>query len=732
MKKVLTKLGDRLGKAYLPILLAVFSLLLFMIMFGSVHQKRVEIKEGQLAEKTIRANKNIENTYETEQRKKLAAEAVTPEYIYQEDTASVQHNRIDKLFKLIDSANEKVDKEYSNKQAKAKKEETIPAPTVEERAASLKSLFESLPQDEVTFYQSFPNVFYQTIFTLTSEQLDKVRSESLMLVDDAMQNHVRESDLDKIRQEANGKIQYLDITSTMQQVIRYIVNQGIVVNDIANEKRTEELRQKAMNAVQPAMIYQGEIIVREGTQIDAKAVEKLELLGMTSQNTSIFPMVALALAILLQVEVLIFFTKQVTEPSRQRSFIIFYTGAMLISVILMKFFQIFQTEQLMYIPLFYPAAFAPLILNHFVNRRSGIIAAIFQVVFALFIFYNSIGTNSLTVILIMYLFSGFLATVVKRKRMSEQVFPALMWVVVFPVFMAVVLMIYQGMSLTDGKTWTALICASAGTVLSFLATMGLHPYIELLVTDDSMIVLNELSNPNHPLLKQLLEEAPGTYHHSMMVASLSANAVAEIGGRSLLTRVACYYHDIGKIKHANFFVENLPAGAENPHNFLLPEDSKQIIFGHVIDGAKILEEYNMPQMVIDICRQHHGTTLMKFFYVKAKERNPEIKESDFRYPGPRPQTREAGIVSIADTCEAAVRAMDHPTNEKIQAFVHNVIQDRISDGQLDECGLTMKEIRIIEKSLINGLCSTFHSRIKYPKMKAEAEEMKDEQEKRDD
>ena len=686
MKKVLTKLGDRLGKAYLPILLAVFSLLLFMIMFGSVHQKRVEIKEGQLAEKTIRANKNIENTYETEQRKKLAAEAVTPEYIYQEDTASVQHNRIDKLFKLIDSANEKVDKEYSNKQAKAKKEETIPAPTVEERVASLKSLFESLPQDEVTFYQSFPNVFYQTIFTLTSEQLDKVRSESLMLVDDAMQNHVRESDLDKIRQEANGKIQYLDITSTMQQVIRYIVNQGIVVNDIANEKRTEELRQKAMNAVQPAMIYQGEIIVREGTQIDAKAVEKLELLGMTSQNTSIFPMVALALAILLQVEVLIFFTKQVTEPSRQRSFIIFYTGAMLISVILMKFFQIFQTEQLMYIPLFYPAAFAPLILNHFVNRRSGIIAAIFQVVFALFIFYNSIGTNSLTVIL----------------------------------------------SLTDGKTWTALICASAGTVLSFLATMGLHPYIELLVTDDSMIVLNELSNPNHPLLKQLLEEAPGTYHHSMMVASLSANAVAEIGGRSLLTRVACYYHDIGKIKHANFFVENLPAGAENPHNFLLPEDSKQIIFGHVIDGAKILEEYNMPQMVIDICRQHHGTTLMKFFYVKAKERNPEIKESDFRYPGPRPQTREAGIVSIADTCEAAVRAMDHPTNEKIQAFVHNVIQDRISDGQLDECGLTMKEIRIIEKSLINGLCSTFHSRIKYPKMKAEAEEMKDEQEKRDD
>jgi len=732
LKKALLNLRDRLGSAYIPILLTVFSLLLFGIMIGSVHQKKVEIKEGQLAEKTIRANKNIENTYETEQRKKLAAEAVTPEYIYQEETANVQHKRIQKLFQLIQTANEKVDKDYATKKAKAKKNETIPEPTVEERVASLKSQFESLDQDVVTFYQSFPNVFYQTVFTLTKDQLARVETESLTLIDAAMKNHVRETELEKVRQEASSKIQFLDVNGTMQQVIRYIVGQGIVANDFANEKKTEELREKARSAVQPAMIYQGEIIVREGTQIDAKAIEKLELLGMTSQSTSVFPIVALALAIILQVIVLLFFATQVTEEGTRRYFLLFYIAAMLLSVLLMKFFQLFQTEQMLYVPLFYPAAFAPLVLSYFVNRRSGILTAIFQVVFALFIFYNSIGTNSLTIIIMMYLFSGFLATVVKRSRISEQGLPAVVWVVALPVCMAFVLLIYQGMSITDGKTWTALICAFAGSMLSFLASMGLHPYIELLVTDDSMIVLNELSNPNHPLLKQLLEEAPGTYHHSMMVASLSANAVAEIGGRSLLTRVACYYHDIGKIKHANFFVENLPDGAENPHNFLLPEDSKQIIFGHVLDGAKILEEYNMPQMVIDICRQHHGTTLMKFFYIKAKERNPEVQEADFRYPGPKPQTREAGIVSVADTCEAAVRAMDHPTNDKIKEFVHNVIQERIADGQLDESGLTLKEIRIMEKSLISGLCSTFHSRIKYPKMKSEAEKMKDEQEKRDE
>ena len=731
MKQFLLRCRARLGKAYIPVLLTCFSIFLFGVMFSSVYQKKIEIKEGQLAETAIRANKNIENTYETKQKKKLAAEAVTPEYTYQSDTLDIQHKRIEKLFDLIQTANDKVDKEYKEKVSKSKKDETIPQPTVEERVAALKAEFESLDQDEVTFYQKFSNVFYQNMFSLSSNQMNTVETESLKIIDEKMKDHVRNSDLETVRKEAIEKIQFLDVTSTMQQEIRYIVTEGIVANDFANDKKTEELRQAAMDAVQPVMIYQGEIIVREGSQIDSKAMEKLELLGMTNPNTSIFPIVALALAIGLQLAVLLFFSRQVSRTDERNYFILFYVVAMAVSILMMKFFQIFQSDQLIYISLFYPAAFTPLVLSYFVNRRAGILAAVFQVVFSLFVYYSLIGTNSLTIVLMVYTFSGLSATVVKRTRISEQGKTAVFWVIVFPVCIDFILVIYQGMTLLDGKAWTMLICSFAGSVLSFLATMGLHQYIELLVTDDSMIVLNELSNPNHKLLKQLLEEAPGTYHHSMMVASLSANAVAEIGGRSLLTRVACYYHDIGKIKHANFFVENLPAGAENPHNFLLPEDSKQIIFGHVTDGAKILEEYHMPQMVIDICHQHHGTTLMKFFYIKAKERNSEVLEDDYRYPGPRPQTREAGVVSIADTCEAAVRAMDQPTNDKIKAFVHNVIQDRIADGQLDECDLTMQEIRLVEKSLVSGLCSTFHSRIKYPKMQSEAEKMKEEQEKRE-
>ncbi|BAO07475.1 HD domain-containing protein [Enterococcus mundtii QU 25] len=728
LNKILQQLQAKLGKAAAPFLLLLFFLLMCGITFSSVKQKPNDFREGQVAEESIRANKTIENTEETEQKRKLAAEAVTPEYTYQSDLAPEQDRRINQLFVLIDRANDTIDKQYEEKVSKAKEDENVPKPTVEERIAALKRIFESSNADDVAFYQKLPNSFYSTIMNMSESEITTVRDESLKLIDEQMSKQVRESDLDNFKQEANDKIQYLNVSAEQQEMIRYLVDQGIVVNDVLNEKRTEELKQEARDSIQPVMIFQGEIIVREGNQIDAAAMKKLELLGLTSQSTSIFPLVAMILAVLLQIGVLFYNSLQYKDLFKRTEYILFYVTAMSISILLMKFFQVFQTEQATYIPLLYPAAFVPLVLNFFLNRRAGIMAALFQAVSALFIFYNSIGTNFLTVILVSYLFAGFLAAILKRQRISEQWFPAIMWVVVFPLLMDVVLVVYQGMSFSDGTTWLTLVCGFMGAFLSYLLTIGLHPYIELLVNDDSVIVLNELSNPNHPLLKQLLEEAPGTYHHSMMVANLSANAVAEIGGRSLLTRVACYYHDIGKIKHASFFVENLPSGAENPHNFLLPEDSKQIIFGHVTDGAKILEEYDMPQMVIDICKQHHGTTLMRYFYIKAKERNPEVTEEQFRYPGPRPQTREAGIVNIADSCEAAVRAMDHPTSEKIEAFVHNLIEERISDGQLDDSGLTLKEIRKVEKSLVSGLSSTFHSRIKYPKMKSEAEKMKQEKE----
>lgn len=730
LNRPINNLLKKLGSKLIPIIIGSFTVVLVLTMLTSVIQKSVDYKEGQVATESIRANKTIENKAETTQKRQLAAEAVTPEYTYQADLAQTQHDRVSQLIQLIKTANSDLDKSYQAKVSQAKDGEKVPQPTVDERIAAVKKNFEGLDPDTVTFYQQLPEEFYEAVVQLSSSDLTRVGTETLKLLDEQMAKRIRQSDLAEYKQQAIDKIQGLGLSDEVNQAIRYLLEEGIVINDSLNQKRTDELKEQARDSVQPVMIYQGEVIVREGSQIDANAINKLKLLGLTSSSTSVFPLIAMVLATILQGVLLWFYSRQFEVEFQRVRFILFYSATMTIGIFIMKILQAFQGSNSNSLALFFPAAFMPLILTVFVNRRAGAMSAVFQTVFALFIYYNAIGTNMLPVILMTYLFSGTLAVMVKQRRLSDQVKQAMLWVVAFPIVWSIILSIYQGMSFSDSQTWTLLLAAFAASILSFIMGMGLQPYIEILVTDSGVITLNELSNPNHPLLKQLLEEAPGTYHHSMMVANLSANAVAEIGGRSLLTRVACYYHDIGKIRHANFFVENLPAGAENPHNFLLPEDSKQIIFGHVIEGAKILKEYKMPQMVIDICYQHHGTTLMKFFYIKAKERNPETTEADFRYPGPKPQTREAGVVNIADSCEAAVRAMDHPSIDKITEFVHNLIEERINDGQLDDSGLTLKEIRIVEKSLISGLGSTFHTRIKYPKMQSEAEKMKEEQEKK--
>nr|WP_235836366.1 HDIG domain-containing metalloprotein [Enterococcus timonensis] len=712
-------------KSSFIVLFSVFSVILFLLIFGSVKQNQLQLQVGQPAEETIRASKTIENATETENKRQLAEEAVVPEYSFQADLKETQTGYIQRLFTFITAVNDETKTAYQEALAKLTPEQlaanTLAEPGVEEKIAALKKKFETVDENALAFYQSLPQVFFENIFSLSATELSRVEDEAVTLIDEAMDGRIRETNLAQAKQNALYDLQLTTLSNELQQQVRYLVNQGIVENEFYNEKRTEELQQQARDAVTPVMIYQGEIIVREGNQIDAKALEKIELLGMTKQNTSIFPLVALGMLLVFQVFIFWFLTydRSWTEKLRQASI---YATVMIASIAVMKLFQLFQTEQLNYIAQIFPVAFAPLVLTIFCNRRLGMLAAVFQMLFVCFLYFSQVGTTYLLVLGAIYLFSGTMATLVRRHRLATQAGRAFVWIILMPFLFNIIMVTYQGISLFDKTTLMTLLCGFAGSALAYLLSVGLHPYIELVLYDDSDLVLNELSNPNHPLLKELLEKAPGTYHHSMMVANLSANAVAEIGGRSLLTRVACYYHDIGKIKHPNFFVENLPNGAENPHNFLLPEDSKQIIFAHVTDGVKILEKYQMPQMVLDICWQHHGTTLMQFFYVKAKERNPEVTEADFRYPGPKPQTREAAVVSIADSCEAAVRAMDHPTPDKVKTFVHNIIAKRIADGQFDECDLTMKEIRLMEKSIVSGLGSTFHSRIKYPSLKSEGTE----------
>ena len=263
-----------------------------------------------------------------------------------------------------------------------------------------------------------------------------------------------------------------------------------------------------------------------------------------------------------------------------------------------------------------------------------------------------------------------------------------------------------------------LLAAFISALSSSVLTIGILPFFEAGFGIISAIKLIELSNPNHPLLKRILTDAPGTYHHSVMVANLAETACEAIGANGLLARVGCYYHDIGKTKRPQFFIEN-QMNIDNPHDRLKPSVSRDIIVAHVSDGAKILKKHKLPKEIVDIAEQHHGTTLLKFFYYKAKEENEEVKEKDYRYPGPKAQTKESAVIGIADSVEAAVRSMKHPTKEKIEALVKAIIHDRIKDNQFSECDITFQELEKVEKSLCQTLNGIFHSRIEYPDEKNE-------------
>jgi len=220
---------------------------------------------------------------------------------------------------------------------------------------------------------------------------------------------------------------------------------------------------------------------------------------------------------------------------------------------------------------------------------------------------------------------------------------------------------------------------------------------------------------NTPILRELMIQAPGTYHHSIIVGNLVENAAEAIGANPLLARVAAYYHDIGKIKKPLYFAENMKL-PENRHDKLAPSMSALILISHVKDGVEMAREHRLGQNIIDIIHQHHGTALIKFFYDKAQQRDKDsqVNEQDYRYPGPKPQTREAALIMLADSVEAAGRTLSEPTPARIQGMVQKIINKIFIDGQLDECELTLKDLHEIAKSFNRILSGIFHNRIDYP------------------
>ena len=258
-------------------------------------------------------------------------------------------------------------------------------------------------------------------------------------------------------------------------------------------------------------------------------------------------------------------------------------------------------------------------------------------------------------------------------------------------------------------------------VAGFLMT-GLLPFVEKMfgvLTDISLLEVGDIS---HPLLQELVRRAPGTYNHSINVASIGEAAADAIGARGLLVRVGAYFHDIGKMLKPQYFTENQPQGA-SLHETLLPAMSRLIIVAHVKDGADLARQHHMPHSIIDFIEQHHGTTLVEYFYRRAAQQSEDdpsrgaVEEHSYRYPGPKPQTKEAAVLMLADAAESASRALVEPTPSRLEGLVQEIAMNRLLDGQFDQCGLTLQELHVVEESLVKSLTAVYHGRVRYPEQR---------------
>ncbi len=277
-------------------------------------------------------------------------------------------------------------------------------------------------------------------------------------------------------------------------------------------------------------------------------------------------------------------------------------------------------------------------------------------------------------------------------------------------------------NLLQGSMWYGFCVLLAGFFMT-----GLLPIIERVFGIQTDISLMELGDPAHPLLTELQRRAPGTFMHSLNVATLSEPAAEAIGANGLLCRVGSYFHDIGKMIKPEYFVENQDGSEENRHESLVPSMSRLVIISHVKDGSDLGRKHHLPDSIIDFILQHHGTTLVEYFYHQAlhadDESEDDVDESDYRYPGPRPQTREAAVMMLADAVESACRSLDDPAPARIESLVSDLAMKRLLDGQFDECGLTLRELNVIQTSLIKTEMALLHNRIKYPEQQSEESEV---------
>ena len=675
----------------------VISVAMLAILFLNALPAGVIVEVGQVAKKDLAAPITAINTMETERIKEEAARHLLLEV--NEDPSFYTINPA-----VILRVEENITGILNLLRLSIELESVEDPETGVEEAAPVLSVSEVDRRLIRDWKLEIPIPILEAIATLTLEQFDHFAQTMANLVLTAMENPISEDGLRDARDSFQTSVGTVRLNSDLSQAAILIGRQLIQPNLVLDTEKVNQARQAAVDAVEPQLIIQGEIIVRKGDVVRPEHVQLLRDVGLIKTGRDYGALAGLTLLVILIMTLLGTFLYQSRRDILKNGTLLGLVGSILVAMLFLgKLFALINWTGAPYLN---PSALAGLLLTLLIDSQ---VASMCTVVLAILLVV--INDFSWTIGIIT-LVSG-LVGILSISKVSQRGDLMRAGFVIGGV--SFFLMITLGLV---GKDTTLILNSYLGLlsgVLASIVAIGVLPYLESLFKITSPIRLLELSNPNHPLLRRLMLEAPGTYHHSILVGNLAEAAAEAVGADGLLARVGSHYHDIGKLKRPYFFVEN-QVGMDNPHDKMAPSLSTLIITSHVKDGVELATEFKLPPIVTQFIAQHHGTDLVRFFYHRAAEAGEDnsVEERDFRYPGPKPHGKEVAIVSLADATEAAVRSLSKPNPGKIEGLVRKIIKDRLNSGELDESDLTFQDMDRIANAFVKVIMGMFHSRVEYP------------------
>ncbi|WP_195953094.1 HD family phosphohydrolase [Clostridium saudiense] len=677
--------SDVLKKAHMDkwkriFLFTITAIFIYFIMLTVVTPKRYKLNEGDIATVDIKAPRDIIDEEATKAKEQEVTAKVEKKFTLKNEIKIEASENIKSFFdKLINLKSNDIDEK--SKISELKKIDAFKLSDAE----------------------------YKTLLDLNVDKDTELQWIALTAIDKGYEKQIEEDNSEDIAEAKTIVDDYLSsqgLESNIEVILREMCESQIKANYFFDQSKTDEAVKEALKSVSKVMIKKNQTIVKEGEPITQQQINILTELGLVGEDLSkdyIYTYIILAFFVLFVLGMQYMYLKKEKKE-------ILIDTKLVFLILLLNLLSVISARVFTFVSLFIiPIACAPILMTVFLDSKISIVINSLNLLFVAVI----VGFDPQVILI------GIVSTIVSSttlKKISQR--NDILYSTVYVAAAVAVVILSSGILLSNNIKQILLdvILAVFGAFISGILAMGLLPFLESSFSLVTNMKLLELSNPNNPLLKRLLMEAPGTYHHSVMVANLAEVAAEEVGANPMLVRVGAYYHDVGKIKRPFFFGEN-QLGGTNPHDKISPTLSTTIIISHVKDGLELAKEYDIPKVVSDMIVQHHGTTLVKYFYytLKNSSENPdEIREEDFRYPGPKPQSKEAAIIMMADSVEAAVRSIQEPTLEKIEDMVNNIVKDKMNSNQLNECDLTFRELEVIKACFLRVLKGIYHHRIEYP------------------